>query len=159
MIYFIEIVKELMDNPGNVLQFLKIMPKLLNLMVSSNERAFSTPEFQELLKDEQFDVVIFEELVGDGMFGLGAHFNCSIVLFSTVEGTNSINKLLGNSNSVSFVSNPVMGHHGPMNFMERVQNFIINFIFECLTTYLREYKMRTFYQLSFYFSNNFLILI
>lgn len=85
------------------------------------------PSVQTLLKsDEKFDAVIVEIFWVEALYGFGAHFNCPVIgtaLFASSIWTNDITLV---PMEYSYVPHHFSGLTEKMNFIQRIQNFVIS---------------------------------
>lgn len=83
-------------------------PKMLNFLNSH--------------KAGDFDAVILGYFMKDFMLGLGAHFQCPLIMSFMIQPIFPINRMLGNPPETSYVPNLYTGLRQPMNFWARVKN-------------------------------------
>lgn len=80
--------------------------------------------------------------------GVAAHFKCPVIMLSTMRPTIYFNAIVGNPTEVSYVPNLMLGYKDPMDFMQRVTNFIMTFA---------EFTMRSYAMLAYsdFYTRNF----
>lgn len=117
-------MKDLLENSDNTMYFLRRVKDLYQFGMDLIEQMFSNSEFQKLL-DEKFDLFILEG-VGqtDCLLGLGAHFNVPVIMIVSVEPPPSLNEIMGNPNSYSFIPHVMLDYKTPMNFIHRLFNML-----------------------------------
>lgn len=108
--------------------------------------AFEHPEFKTVMAEEQFDLVIFEGMMGDAFIGLGAHFKCPTIVFNSFAPMGNINKFIGNSEHLSFVVNPMLTNSGfgPMNFLQRVMNVVMYYVLDFVWDHFRQLHIKLY---------------
>ena len=62
------------------------------------------------------------------MLGLGAHFQCAIVLSFMVRPIFAVNTLVGNPTEQSYVPTLFGNFKQPMDFMYRIKNYLATFV-------------------------------
>lgn len=123
----------------------KTLFSFAQLQMDSIKVVFENDELQKVMREEKFDMVIFEGIMGDAFIGFGAHFKCPTVVFNSFPPTSFINDFIGNLDHISFVGNPMLSHNDePMNFIERVLSFIMNFIVGFFWSYLRSLHLQAY---------------
>lgn len=113
---------------GDSLFFAKTLPKLMSMGLDYTREIFNIPGFRKILNEEEFDLVLVEGIFGDPLFGLGAHFQCPIVVMNSFEPQKPLNDLVGNPSPFSYVSSIFAGLKFPMSFLNRVQNFLAHLL-------------------------------
>lgn len=76
------------------------------------------------IKNEQFDLVYIGWFVNDFHIGIGAHFKCPVIMSIPNRPGVFVRNYVGMPNGVSYIPSSFMSHSGPMNFQQRLVNFI-----------------------------------
>lgn len=96
-----------------------VMTFLMNFMGTDMVNAtFANPEVQAIIHNpkEEFDVVIVEQFIDDGLKGLAYHFGAPLVLMSTIGSGPWVNDLVGNPAPRSYVADPLLNSYGTLSF-------------------------------------------
>lgn len=101
----------------------KAFGKLTTLMMTS---VIENQEVLELMKNENFDLVIMGYMTNEALLGFGAHFKCPQIVFFANSYFGFVNYVVGNPESSSYVPNFFISDKKEMNFIERLQNVFIN---------------------------------
>uniref|UniRef100_A0A1I8NDZ1 UDP-glucuronosyltransferase n=1 Tax=Musca domestica TaxID=7370 RepID=A0A1I8NDZ1_MUSDO len=88
------------------------------------ETVFKNPEFQNLLKNENFDLVILEALHTDAWYSLGRHFGAPLIGVSSFGTDPVIDELMGNMSPFSYTPLVTIGYTDRMSYKERMWNTI-----------------------------------
>jgi len=128
-------------------EMFKMMPHLLNNAMHMANNSLFTSEFQKVMKEESFDLVIIGMFLGDFLLGVASHFNCPAIVLCTIQATPLVNNFVANPSSISTVRHAMV--QGPneasMTFLERVKNVVISII-ESFANIYRLGKHREFYK-------------
>lgn len=124
-------MKNNIKNSGDILYTLTGLPKIIEIVANYTEEIMKIPEMPELMK-EDFDLLIYEGVMGDLYLGLASHFKCPSVAINSFESTKALNDLVGNPTLDSVVSSFFLHHDGPMTFPYRFFNYFMNRILEIL---------------------------
>lgn len=131
IVYFQEFFKDLVKHAGERLHIYKNLYAISEIQKNQLEMVFANKEFQKVMAEEQFDMVIFEANFGDAFIGFGAHFKCPTVVFGCTRSNSNINDYIGNLDHLSFVRHPVIFHSdGKMTFFQRVINFSFSVVIQ-----------------------------
>ncbi|XP_061394292.1 UDP-glycosyltransferase UGT4-like [Musca vetustissima] len=84
-------------------------------------------EFLRSYKPGDFDALILGYFMNDFMLGLGAHFQCPIIVSFMVQPIFSVSAMVANPPESSYVPSLFMGYKQPMDFWTRVKNFAASF--------------------------------
>lgn len=82
-------------------------------------------EFQKLLKEEKFDLVVIGMFMNNFWLGLNDHFKCPSIMLRSNAAYTPTNHLFGNPLEVSAVPHMFVLQTEQMNFLQRVKNFLI----------------------------------
>lgn len=99
-----------------------------DLQVKQLESVLDDKKFQKVIAEEQFDLVMFEGMLGDVFIGLGAHFNCPTIVMNSIAPIPVVNEFIGQPNYVSFIPTPMLQYKEPMTFFQRVFNFLMSYV-------------------------------
>ncbi|XP_065364275.1 UDP-glycosyltransferase UGT5-like isoform X3 [Calliphora vicina] len=120
--------QSLVDKPQ---PFYKKFNSLINMVTASANQTMQHPKMLEFLNNHQagdFDVVILGYFMNDFMLGLGAHFQCPIIMSFMIRPIFAINSMVGNPELPSYVPTVFDNLKQPMNFGERVKNYVLTFV-------------------------------
>uniref|UniRef100_A0A1I8MPJ4 UDP-glucoronosyl and UDP-glucosyl transferase n=1 Tax=Musca domestica TaxID=7370 RepID=A0A1I8MPJ4_MUSDO len=118
--------KEMLNKPAHVYQkFGSTVNHVLN-MANATMNNPKMLQFLQIHKAGDYDTLILGYFMNDFMLGLGAHFQCPIILSFMVQPIFSINTMIGNPAESSYVPSLFMGFKQPMDFWQRVKNFVAN---------------------------------
>jgi glucuronosyltransferase len=135
---------EILSKPVTKLEMLAIMPRVFKVSEEFSELMINMPEFQKLLKEESFDLVVIGMFMQNFLLGFGHHFQCPTIMLSVNAAFLSINRMFGNPLEVNAV--PSVWLHGiKMNFLGRLTNFLANGMDLLLQVYV-DHHMKTFYE-------------
>lgn len=110
----------------------------MKVMANVQRNALRTEKFKQFLQENNtFDLMLLGYFGNDYLLGIGAYFRCPVALI-TLGGPamGPIGKFIGNPEEISYVPSPVLGIQQPMNFVNRVKNFITNIVLTIAQYYL-----------------------
>jgi hypothetical protein len=138
-------MKKAFENPNQ--SFLKTLPWVMDITFNLANKSVKLPEFQKILKEENFDLVIIGMFFNNFLLGFGDHFKCPTIMLSSFGNSIITNKLTGNPIESSTVASMQMSPVDPlkMTFSERVSNFLMAGGEILLSTYVN-YKMKIVYE-------------
>lgn len=122
---------------------------LENFVGKINEAPLLDKNFQEIMKNEKFDLIIIEFMLNEFMLGLSHHFKAPSIFLST-SGSQVMNHRTGNLAPPSFVPNALLGYHGTMTFMQRVVNTLAFGLAEAIFSFNDYVQSKTYRK---YFEN------
>ncbi|XP_061392911.1 UDP-glycosyltransferase UGT5-like [Musca vetustissima] len=88
------------------------------------ETVYKNQEFQNLLHNEHFDLIILEALHTDGLYCLGRHFQAPLIGLSSFGTDPVIDELMGNMSPFSYTPLVTIGYTDRMTYKERMWNVI-----------------------------------
>lgn len=109
----------------------------------------NNPKMLDFLQNHRagdFDALILGYAVNDFILGLGAHFQCPIVLSVTVQPIFAVNTIIGNPVEASYVPGLLGGLRQPMDFWTRIKSYMITFFEYHIFTRIFSRKMQIFYR-------------
>lgn len=102
---------------------------IYDLGKSSVDMILSNPKVVQLLNsDQKFDLVLYEIFGMEAFAGLGQHFGCPVIGYTTFGVTTWANYMTGNPNGHSFIPNPFLSHTANMNFYQRFKNKLTSIV-------------------------------
>uniref|UniRef100_A0A1I8NDU2 UDP-glucuronosyltransferase n=1 Tax=Musca domestica TaxID=7370 RepID=A0A1I8NDU2_MUSDO len=101
--------------------------------VTSN--IFENPQVKNVMKTEQFDLVIVEVLMSESLLGLGEYFKAPVVAVSTFGTISFIDYLVGNVSPLSYIPHMSLPYKNPMSVWQRCVNVISELIDNFLVNY------------------------
>lgn len=94
------------------------------------------PNFIEFMKeDNKFDLMVLGFLFNNYQLGVAAHFKCPVVLSFVIQPVGYLSRLIGNPTLPAFVPLSPFMDSKPMDFLARVNNFIV-----CILEWVMTYK-------------------
>lgn len=102
------------------------MNRFWTMFLDYTRNLLNMPEISEIMKEE-FDMVMFEGMMGDPFLGFASHFKCPSVAILSFESQKQFNDLVGNPTYESFVPSLPLGIKGRMTFLERALSYFTNF--------------------------------
>jgi hypothetical protein len=115
-----------MSNSAKKTEMLTNFPTFVNTFASVANETFKTPEFQKIMKEESFDLVIVGFMINHFLLGLGDHFKCPTIVMATAGGLGIVSHLNGNPIDVAAVPHLMAPYKGTMNFPQRLKTFLIH---------------------------------
>ncbi|XP_049318048.1 UDP-glycosyltransferase UGT5 isoform X6 [Bactrocera dorsalis] len=125
---------------------------VVHTVLRAHNATLAQPKMQHFLQTSQesdYDLLLMTYLINDFHLGLGAHFRCPIVMFCVMEPMKRIHRWVGNSDEISYVPTQLSGMVQPLNFFQRVKNFLW-YLVECVMLYgSMETSVEEFYNYNF----------
>ncbi|XP_013104646.2 UDP-glycosyltransferase UGT4 isoform X2 [Stomoxys calcitrans] len=139
----------MINNPSHVyVKFAHTVDQVLDMAnATMNNRKML--QFLHDNKAGDFDLVILGYFMNDFMLGLGAHFQCPIVLSFMVQPIFPTNKVIGNPAEASYVSSLFAGFKQPMDFWQRVINYLSIALEYYVLSPVMDSKVRDMYRYNF----------
>jgi hypothetical protein len=106
---------------------------------------FESPKFHEIL-NEKFDLVIYESFATDVLSGLGQHFDCPVIGYTTFAAPAWANQITGNPSAPAYVPNPFLSYTSRMNFCQRFAQTLFGMVEEIITMFKYFPQQREFYK-------------
>lgn len=138
--------QDLIDKPAPFHQKFK---NLLKVILTTANNTMQHPKIKEFLsthKAGDFDALILGYFMNDFMLGLGAHFQCPVIVSFMVRPIFAINSVMGNPELPSYVPNLFGNFKQPMDFGERVKNYLATFIENKIMATYMKWKMQEMYR-------------
>ncbi|XP_063705569.1 UDP-glycosyltransferase UGT4-like [Culicoides brevitarsis] len=132
------------EQKHNILTWL---PKLVTLSSEATIEVIKDEKFQEIMKKEKFDLIVFGYLFNNFQLGLQEHFNCSSVVLSSAPFFHFLEELLGHPNNPEAVRSIMLKKDEEMtgmNFFERVLNTLAYFVEHLMFIYV-EYRNQFYF--------------
>uniref|UniRef100_A0A1L8EB31 Putative udp-glucuronosyltransferase 1-6-like isoform x2 n=1 Tax=Haematobia irritans TaxID=7368 RepID=A0A1L8EB31_HAEIR len=144
-----DFAKEMIRRQSNVyIKFGSTVSQVLD-MANSTMNNPKMLDFLSTSKAGDFDLLILGYFMNDFMLGLGAHFQCPIVLSFMVQPIFSINSMIGNPAEESYVASLFVGYKQPMDFWQRVTNFMAYIIEYYVFAPITAWKVKEMYRYNF----------
>lgn len=126
----IEIPKEMHSISKDMVQksdenLFKKLPQFLGGLTTLSNNMIAMPEFQKLMAEEKFDLLIVGWFFNDFLLGFGDHFKCPTIFLSVMDAMTLTNILVGNPLAVTSISHR-MFHADVSTFFGRVKNFLFH---------------------------------
>ncbi|XP_075158858.1 UDP-glycosyltransferase UGT5-like isoform X2 [Haematobia irritans] len=140
---------ELVNKPQ---PFYKKINQMLTMVFDNANDTMNTAKFQEFLHNHgpgDFDLLILGYFMNDFMLGLGAHFQCPIVISFMIQPIVPINDMIGNPYELAYVPSLFSDIRPPMTFFTRVKNFIAIGFESVIMGGLKSIKNKQFYSYNF----------
>lgn len=139
----VAIAKEKVETPKSFLmEYQEILPK----MMSACNYTMHQPAFKKLL-DESFDLVVLGYFLNDFQLGIAAHFKCPVVINFMIQPFTQLMDMAGTPREISYVPNLFTGLQQPMDFFDRLHNFIYAGILEPIVYKWGEWQQEKMYRL------------
>ncbi|XP_037814381.1 UDP-glycosyltransferase UGT5-like isoform X1 [Lucilia sericata] len=129
--------------------------KFYNVMSSVMTMANTTinhPTIQDFLQQHKagdFDLVILGYFMNDFFLGIGAHFQCPVIVSFMVQPIFPINNMIANPLEASYVPTIFSGVRQPMDFWSRVKNMLSVAIEEVVLMNVLRSNMNKMYRYNF----------
>lgn len=101
-----------------------LFPRLLNNLFTMGNSMLKTPEFQKMMKEEKFDLVVIGMFFNNFLLGVGDHFKCPTMMLSVTGSMTMTNTLMGNPIGVTSVRH-TMFNTDVKTFSDRLKIFLI----------------------------------
>lgn len=105
----------------------KKFPEFLHMFFSMANATLNNPKMLQFLHTHgpgDYDAVVLGYFFNDFFMGIGAHFQCPIILSWMLQPIFVTNDIIGNPEQLSYVPALYSGLKQPMNFWARLKNFI-----------------------------------
>lgn len=132
---------------GGSRNMMKLLPKIVRAAQDSSNDTINAPEFQRLVREEQFDLAVVGFFMNSFIIGVGELFRCPTVLYFSASGSGLTN-VVGNPVEVAAVPHLMLGPRNPMTFLDRVINTILHGIEKIMLMYIR-HKELSYYESNF----------
>ncbi|KAM7348773.1 UDP-glycosyltransferase UGT5-like isoform 5-T5 [Cochliomyia hominivorax] len=126
--------------------------KMMGVAMKAANNSMQHKEMQRLIrthKEGDFDLVILGYFINDFMLGLGAHFKCPIILSFMIRPIFAINTITGNPELPSYAPSPFSNVGQPMNFVDRLKSYLVNWIEHNVMERSMKWKMEEIYRYNF----------
>lgn len=147
-----EIVSDMVKNPDQ--SMFKKLPQSLKMIKEMSDEMIQLPEFQKLLKEEKFDLLIIGMFFNNYLLGFGDHFKCPTMMLSVGGAFTLTNMLVGNPFGVSTVPHIFAPVEGRMDFWQRTKGFLI-YTIDFIMSNGMNYAQKRIYK----YANNCLLLV
>lgn len=134
---------DIVKNPNK--SMMSSFPKILRITTSIAKDLLEMPEYEKILKEEKFDLVIIGMFMNNFLLGVGDHFKCPTMMLSAAGAFSSTNILFGNPLEVSAVPHIMTFKSGKMNFIDRLKSFVAYAVDLTMSQYLN-YRQKTIYE-------------
>jgi glucuronosyltransferase len=141
-------IGKFIENSGNMVKFLMDQQELVQLTMKMANDSLNSPQFQRLMREETFELVILGYFVNDFLVGLAPHFKCPMIVVSSTGTLKVLNDFVGNPTSVAGTSHLLTNINGPMTFMQRVKNMVF-IIMEYVASVRMAWKAEALYNANF----------
>ncbi|CAB3376275.1 Hypothetical predicted protein [Cloeon dipterum] len=102
-----------------------------NKGLGMTETVAASEAFHRVLQDEKgFDLVIVEQFLNEGLYGLAYHFKAPLVLLCSFGGFHWHNYALANPTPLSYYPNPLLEYTHKMTFTERLTNVVMTTLWD-----------------------------
>ncbi|XP_011176977.2 UDP-glycosyltransferase UGT5 [Zeugodacus cucurbitae] len=103
-------------------------PHLVTEASQMNNRTLWHPEMQQFLREHRagsFDLLLLGYFINDFHVGLGAHFDCPVIISFMVQPIFSLNEMIGNPSEHAYVPTLLSGLKQPMDIWARLQTYLL----------------------------------
>jgi hypothetical protein len=80
---FTPLINGFIEIRGDLYGTLPLLPKLVTANTDPGEATLNNPEFKKIMKEELFDLIIFEHFLNSFFLGIADHFKCPVIVLST----------------------------------------------------------------------------
>ncbi|KAJ8980274.1 hypothetical protein NQ317_005132 [Molorchus minor] len=95
------------------------------MLLPMNAKTLEHPNVQDLIKSgTEFDVIILEQFMTDGLKIFGHIFRAPTILFNSVGPCMWVNNIVGNPSPLAYVPHILQTYSSNMSFFERVDNVL-----------------------------------
>ena len=143
--YFKDIVKKLVEEGANAQKMLGQFPKILKLCGDTANKTLHHPKVKKLMAEESFDLVMIGYFMNSFLLGLADHFKCPSMIISSMGPTSALDQFTGNPLALAGTPHRMLNFEGPMNFKQRVLNFLMHTVNFALLSYI-EYSAKHYYE-------------
>ncbi|XP_073834862.1 UDP-glycosyltransferase UGT4-like isoform X3 [Musca autumnalis] len=122
------------------------------LVLDMTNNTLNNPLMQQFLRDHKagdFDLVLLGYGMNDFIFGLGAHFQCPMVLSFMVQSVFTTNSMVGNPAEAAYVPILFAEQKQPMDFPARVKNFLSSLYENVIFKEILSRKSQRYYRYNF----------
>ncbi|XP_029726333.2 UDP-glycosyltransferase UGT5-like [Aedes albopictus] len=109
---------------GGSRNLFKMMPLVVKASLDNSNLTINSPQFQQLVQEEKFDLAIVGFFMNDFIVGVRSWLNCPTIMYCSA-GFTSMTNVVGNPLEISAVPHILLGNKNPMGFVDRVKNTII----------------------------------
>lgn len=138
--------QQMIDKPEPVYKKFPAMIKQISKNANNTMQNPKMVEFLQTHKAGDFDVMIMGYFMNDFMLGLGAHFQCPVVISWMIQPVFAINALLANPSEHAYVPSLFGQMEQPMNFMQRVKNYMLTGFEQTFLKFYMGQKMSEIYR-------------
>uniref|UniRef100_A0A1I8PFS7 UDP-glycosyltransferases domain-containing protein n=1 Tax=Stomoxys calcitrans TaxID=35570 RepID=A0A1I8PFS7_STOCA len=145
-----EYAKAMVNNPDSKI-YVKIA-QAASVITDMANVTLHNPKMFGFLRDHKagdFDLLIFGYFLNDFLLGLGGHFQCPIVVSFMLQPIFLLNPMIGNPAEASNVPNLFTGYKQPLNFWQRVDNFLYTTFEYQVFAPIMAWKMEEMYRYNF----------
>ena len=101
----------------------KMFPLLLSSLFTLGNGMLNNQEFQKMMNEEKFDLVVIGMFFNNYLLGIGDHFKCPTIMLSVSAPTTFTNRLMGNPLGVESIRHPFF-EANVKTFFGRLKNFV-----------------------------------
>lgn len=117
--------------------------------LTSNAQDFINDPGVTNLRNETFDLLVLGYMFNDFQIGVAAHFQCPIVVISTLKSSVLFRQLVGNPDGVAYTASPFLNFKGRMSFGQRLINFITTVVEHLITWAVNYFVHEPIYRRNF----------
>lgn len=132
---------------GGSRNMFKMMPIVMKASLDNSNYTINSPQFQKLVKEEQFDVAILGFFMNDFITGVRSWLNCPTIMYFSA-GFNSLANLVGNPTEISAAPHLLLGNKNPMSFFDRVKNTLV-YMVDFVVAKALAYATKPYYESNF----------
>jgi hypothetical protein len=120
---------------------------MINYYFDLGNATIHDPQFQKLMKEESFDLLVLGFTFNAFLLGIGDHFKCPIIMVASAGVTPVLSYIVGHPSDFSAVPHYLMPSE-KMDFSDRLKS-LFAYSVEYLLTWYTDHKNRQFYDLMF----------
>lgn len=141
-----ELVLGLVETSNCPFALLQHVKKSMDFSLEYSNLTLHDPKMQRLLEEETFDLIVFGVFFNMFEIGVAAHFNCPVVLSFMQRPIRVVNTIVGNPLEIAYVPEIFMGNVQPLDFFDRVRNFLMVLLMETTFLWYFDYKTANLYK-------------
>lgn len=133
---FHQLSRDMITRPN----FFKTFPRFISNLFDMANGMIKVPEFQKLMTEEKFDLVVIGMFFNHFLLGFGDHFKCPTIMLSSSGPMTMTNVLTGNPLGVTSVQH-LFADADVKTFFGRVKNFMMyggDFLMMAYNNYLQK---------------------
>ncbi|XP_055537533.1 UDP-glycosyltransferase UGT4-like [Wyeomyia smithii] len=129
---------------GGSRNMFRMMPVVAKISMDYNNDTLNSPQFQQLVREERFDLAILGYFMNGFIVGVGSLLKCPVVMYISA-GFNQVVNFVGNPQEIASVPHLFLGNKNPMTFMDLVKNTLLSVFEAGFITYIESVTKSYYY--------------